>query len=65
VIASNAPIWLLDEPYNGLDSASCVRLDQVILKHSAAGGTILVAAHQSPSINVANSLLLDRTGKAI
>jgi heme exporter protein A len=64
VIASNAPIWLLDEPYNGLDSASCARLDQTILKHGAAGGVTLVAAHQSPSINVADSLLLDRLGKA-
>jgi heme exporter protein A len=63
VIASNAPIWLLDEPYNGLDSASCARLDQTILKHIAAGGVTLVAAHQSPSINVANSLLLDRIGQ--
>jgi heme exporter protein A len=64
VIASGAPIWLLDEPYNGLDSASCARLDQAILKHSAAGGATLVAAHQSPSINVADGLLLDRQAKS-
>lgn len=64
VLASNAAIWLLDEPYNGLDSASCARLDQAILKHSAAGGIVLVAAHQAPSINVAQSLLLDRQEKA-
>lgn len=64
VLASNAAIWLLDEPYNGLDSASCARLDQAILKHAAAGGIVLVAAHQAPSINVALSLLLDRQGKA-
>jgi heme exporter protein A len=64
VIASGAPIWLLDEPYNGLDSASCARLDQAILKHSATGGATLVAAHQSPSINVADSLLLDRQVKS-
>jgi heme exporter protein A len=64
VLASNAAIWLLDEPYNGLDSASCARLDQAILKHSVAGGIVLVAAHQAPSINVAQSLLLDQQGKA-
>jgi heme exporter protein A len=64
VLASNAAIWLLDEPYNGLDSASCARLDQAILKHAAAGGIVLVAAHQAPSINVAQSLLLDRQEKA-
>lgn len=60
VLTSKADIWLLDEPYNGLDSASCARLDQAITAHAANGGIVLVAAHQPPSINVAQSLILDR-----
>jgi heme exporter protein A len=60
VLTSKADIWLLDEPYNGLDSASCARLDQAITAHAATGGIVLVAAHQPPSINVAHSLILDR-----
>jgi heme exporter protein A len=60
VLASKANIWLLDEPYNGLDSESCARLDQAITAHTATGGIVLVAAHQPPSINVAHSLILDR-----
>ncbi|HEV7232741.1 MAG TPA: heme ABC exporter ATP-binding protein CcmA [Sphingorhabdus sp.] len=64
VLASCAPVWLLDEPYNGLDSASAARLDAALLKHSAAGGMALVAAHQAPSVNVAQSLLLDRKAAA-
>jgi heme exporter protein A len=60
VLASKADIWLLDEPYNGLDSASCARLDQAITAHAATGGIVLVTAHQPPSINVAHSLILDR-----
>jgi heme exporter protein A len=60
VLTSKADIWLLDEPYNGLDSASCARLDQAITAHTANGGIVLVAAHQPPSINVAHSLILDR-----
>lgn len=59
VIASGAPIWLLDEPYNGLDSANNARLDAAILAHSAKGGIALVAAHQPPTINVADSISLD------
>ena len=59
VIASGAAIWLLDEPYNGLDSANCARLDSVLLRHAATGGIALVAAHQPPTINVANSIALD------
>lgn len=62
VLASRADIWLLDEPYNGLDSASCARLDQAISAHAASGGIVLVAAHQPPSINVAHSLVLDGKG---
>jgi len=64
LLASNAGIWLLDEPYNGLDSASCARLDQAISRHAASGGIILVAAHQHPSINVTLSLVMDRAGRA-
>ncbi|OYU01765.1 MAG: heme ABC exporter ATP-binding protein CcmA [Sphingomonadaceae bacterium PASS1] len=60
VLTSKADIWLLDEPYNGLDSASCARLDQAITAHVATGGIVLVAAHQPPSINLAHSLILDR-----
>ena len=64
VLASGADIWLMDEPYNGLDSASCARLDEAIIGRAAAGGIVLVAAHQPPSINVAISLSLDNEGTA-
>ena len=64
VLSSKADIWLLDEPYNGLDSASCARLDQAITARAASGGIVLVAAHQPPSINVAHSLVLDNQGVA-
>ena len=59
VIASGAEIWLLDEPYNGLDSANCARLDSALLSHAAGGGIAIVAAHQPPTINVAASIALD------
>ncbi len=65
VLASRADIWLLDEPYNGLDSASCARLDHAITSRAASGGIVLVAAHQPPSINVAHSLVLDQKGVVV
>ncbi len=64
LLASKAPVWLLDEPYNGLDSASATRLDAALLKHAGSGGIALVAAHQAPSVNVAQSILLDRKANA-
>ncbi|HEX4694235.1 heme ABC exporter ATP-binding protein CcmA [Sphingomonas sp.] len=45
VVASGAPIWLLDEPANGLDSAAVERLEAVIAGHRAGGGAVLVASH--------------------
>jgi heme exporter protein A len=46
VVASRAPIWLLDEPANGLDADGRDRLDEAMAAHRAAGGAILAATHQ-------------------
>lgn len=61
VFASGAAIWLLDEPYNGLDSANAARLDTALLRHAAAGGIALVAAHQPPAIAIAETIVLDKS----
>lgn len=45
VVASGAPIWLLDEPANGLDQGSIESLEGLIAAHRAAGGIALVATH--------------------
>jgi heme exporter protein A len=45
VIASGAPLWLLDEPANGLDAEGQDRLAAAMAGHRAAGGAILVATH--------------------
>lgn len=60
MIASRAQIWLLDEPYNGLDQANVTRLDEALQRHAAAGGIALVASHIAPTVNVARSISLDR-----
>jgi heme exporter protein A len=60
MIASGADIWLLDEPYNGLDQANVARLDDAIIRHVASGGVALIASHIAPTVNVARSVMLDR-----
>ena len=45
VIASGAPIWLLDEPANGMDEAAAARLMAAIATHRANGGAVLLASH--------------------
>lgn len=46
VVATRAPIWLLDEPANGLDADGVAMLAALIARHRAAGGVALVATHQ-------------------
>jgi heme exporter protein A len=45
VLASGAPVWLLDEPANGLDTNSVQTLERLIAGHRAGGGIALVATH--------------------
>src|SRR3546814_16201393 len=45
VIASGAPIWLLDEPANGMDDAAQARLVAAIARHRANGGAVMLASH--------------------
>lgn len=45
VMAKGAPLWLLDEPLNGLDRDGARRLDAAIAAHRQAGGAVLAASH--------------------
>jgi heme exporter protein A len=44
-IMTDAPIWLLDEPANGLDVASAETLGRIVERHRAQGGIVLAASH--------------------
>ena len=58
VVASNAPIWLLDEPGNGLDTASLDALAGAMAGHRAGGGIILAASHQPLGLGDAREISL-------
>jgi len=45
VAATGAPLWLLDEPANGLDSDSLGLLAALLQRHRASGGAVLAASH--------------------
>lgn len=46
LIAQGAPVWLLDEPLNGLDVAAVSLIEALVAEHCAAGGLAVVASHQ-------------------
>lgn len=45
VAASGVPLWLLDEPLNGLDADGVERLEVLISHHLEKGGAVLAASH--------------------
>src|SRR6185437_1194675 len=58
LVASPAPVWLLDEPSAALDSDGEARLATLIAAHRAAGGRVAVATHQALPIEAAENLSL-------
>lgn len=46
VMASGAPIWLLDEPANGLDADAVARLGAAVASHVGQGGIVIATSHQ-------------------
>jgi heme exporter protein A len=58
LIASGAPLWLLDEPAAGLDSEGGVLLAAAMAAHRARGGAILASTHQPLALDGAASVAL-------
>lgn len=57
VHASGAPLWLLDEPANGLDRDAAALLVAAIAGHRAGGGGVILASHQD--LDIADAATLD------
>jgi heme exporter protein A len=57
-VASGAPLWLLDEPANGLDADGLERLAAAMAAHRAGGGAILAASHQPLGLADAKAVAL-------
>lgn len=46
LIGQAAPIWLLDEPLNGLDTKGIALVEELTAEHCRAGGIAVIASHQ-------------------
>jgi heme exporter protein A len=47
LIGQAAPVWLLDEPLNGLDTDAARLVEELVEGHCSAGGIALIASHQN------------------
>ena len=50
MVARQAQVWILDEPFNALDASACVVLQDLISEHGAQGGITVLTSHQMLSI---------------
>jgi heme exporter protein A len=58
MLGQDAPIWLLDEPLNGLDVAAVKLFEGLVAGHCAKGGIAVIASHQPIGIAGLSSLAL-------
>ena len=59
LIIEQKKLWVLDEPYIGLDNSSSNLLNQTILNHIDLGGMVIFTSHILPAINTLHTLNLE------
>lgn len=56
--SQGAPIWLLDEPLNGLDTEGVKLAEALVSEHLSGGGIAVVASHQPMALPTPKTLEL-------
>jgi heme exporter protein A len=46
LLVTQAPLWLLDEPYASLDEAGAQHVDRLIDRHLGRGGAVVLSTHR-------------------
>ena len=49
--SADKPLWILDEPFSALDTASIGRLEKVVVSHLLGGGMVLFTTHQEVNLD--------------
>jgi heme exporter protein A len=59
LLASQAPLWVLDEPFVALDAKAVDGLRGLLAEHVAHGGMVLFTSHQPVALTSANGTSVD------
>lgn len=59
LLANNARVWILDEPFTALDVAAVQLLQDVIHRHVGNGGMAIVTTHQEVAMIGANTRTIE------
>ena len=62
LLLGRADLWLLDEPFAGLDSAAIQALEELLGCHVDAGGAVVFSSHHRNHARVAQVLELGNGG---
>ncbi|HUP91201.1 MAG TPA: heme ABC exporter ATP-binding protein CcmA [Solimonas sp.] len=54
LLVARRPLWLLDEPLDGLDAAGLATFGNLLGEHLASGGGAVVTSHQSLPVGLLN-----------
>jgi len=58
LLVTEAPLWVLDEPFTAIDKQGVSELESLLTEHSARGGMIILSTHQDLGIPGIKRLLL-------
>lgn len=58
---STAKLWILDEPFTAIDAAGVQRLTQQLVRHTQAGGAVVLTTHQPLAVAGVRQILLQET----
>ena len=59
LLISHRPVWLLDEPSNGLDTKAQAMLARLLQSHLNEGGIVIAATHMPLGLRGAQELKMD------
>jgi heme exporter protein A len=54
---SDAPLWLLDEPFTAIDKAGVADLESLFVRHVEGGGSVVITSHQAIAVSYQVSIL--------
>jgi len=57
---SQAPLWILDEPFTAIDKQGVAELERLIEAHTDRGGIALITTHQSFAVSKLKTLDLEQ-----
>lgn len=58
---STATLWILDEPFTAIDTLGVEKLTQQLLRHTEAGGIVILTTHQPLALPGVRQIILQET----